>query len=140
LVVAGSQLIPNDSNSFGGSCTVDGITKSIVYTTENATNRVALCRFDSLTDNRHTLVVNAVPTGHKPFWFDYLRYLPTPDIPTTDEYVQVLTDNGSLFFDASWANEAPESVPQVGTNTANAMMSYTFVGKPPKTLHCHALC
>lgn len=136
LVVAGSQLVPVDLNSFGGTCTVDGVTQPIIYTTHNATNRVALCRYENLTDSHHTLVLDAVPAGRKPFWFDYLRYLPTPDVSTTNEYVEVLTDNDSIFFDDSWHNQAPENVIQASTNTTNAVMSYTFVGKPLSILFC----
>lgn len=114
---------------------VDGVSKPIVYTTNNATNRVALCQYQDLADTPHTLVLNAVPAGSKTFWFDYLRYLPTPDVSTVNEYVEVLTDNGNLNFDSNWHTEAPEGAIQVGTNITNSKMSYTFVGESLNIFH-----
>lgn len=139
LVVAGSQLVPNELNLSGGTCTVDGVTQQISYTTQNATNRVGLCRYQSLTSGQHTLVLNAVPAGGKPFWFDYLRYLPTPSAPTINEYVQVLPGNGNLSFDATWATETPDDVIQITTRSTNATMSYAFVGKPLINTYCSTL-
>lgn len=139
LIVSGSQLVPTDTKSSGGTCTVDGVIQPIVYDTQNATNRVLLCKYVDLTPNRHTLVLDAVPAGNKPFWFDYLRYLPTPDVPTTNESVIAFSDNGGLIFDKSWKTEAPDDVIQVSTNTTNSTMSYTFVGESLSHSHCTTL-
>ena len=87
-------------------------------------NQWTLCQISGLADGPHTLTVDI--TTSRRFYFDYLRYTPSPSASTGNEVVWIPNTDDDLRFDTSWRELQPTGNITV---TQAAAFSFEFIGK-----------
>ena len=67
-------------------------------------NRWPLCENDSLSDGEHIIVVQIqVPKGQQ-FWFDYMQYAPSENVPLENANIYVDNTDPDITFGGDWPN------------------------------------
>ena len=67
-------------------------------------NRWPLCENDSLSDGEHIIVVQIqVPKGQQ-FWFDYMQYLPSENVPLDNANIYVDSTDLDIMYGVGWSD------------------------------------
>ncbi|CAA7265199.1 unnamed protein product [Cyclocybe aegerita] len=104
-------------------CFVDGVAiEKIGF--EFIENNWVMCTVQNLSDGPHILTVNATSRG-RPFWFDYIRYLPSAGVSLDNALVYVDDTNPSVQYDTNW-----RPLGDVGqmTSVQGAKVMFQFTG------------
>ncbi|KAJ3515228.1 hypothetical protein NLJ89_g1896 [Agrocybe chaxingu] len=117
-------------------CFVDGVAiEKIGF--DFIENNWVMCTVQNLSDGPHILTVNATSRG-RPFWFDYVRYLPSAGVSLDNALVYVNDTNPSVQYDSNW-----QPLGDVGQMTsvqgAKVMFQFrgtglTWIGVTPREL------
>ncbi|KAF9563380.1 hypothetical protein CPC08DRAFT_760934 [Agrocybe pediades] len=107
-------------------CFIDGISIGSANLVVTVENNWVLCEQDDLHDGAHMLSVNAT-TKRQTFWFDSIRYRPSPTMSL--ESATVLVDNSDVGLQNSYsADWMPLFDIANMTNSAYATFSFNFTG------------
>ncbi len=85
------------------TCSIDGINwPTNPFTSPE--NRWSLCENDSLSDGEHTITVQIqVPEGQQ-FWFDYMQYLPSDNVPLDNANMYVDSTDPDILYGVGWSD------------------------------------
>ncbi len=85
----------------------------------------------NVTDGTHTLTIDIFITSKKStFWFDWIEYLPSANVPLDNATVLVNHDDPIIHYDASW--QPPTgllSMTTVPGSTANVQFAGTILSR-----------
>lgn len=85
------------------TCLVDGVSyPPIPFTTP--INRWDLCEDDTLPDGQHNVTLEIqVPEGQQ-FWFDYMQYEPSEDVPLDNANVYIDSTDPEIIYGMGWTS------------------------------------
>lgn len=106
-------------------CFVDDVSIGSMNPFQFVENNWVLCSVDGLPDKSHVLTVNASSHGQT-FWFDYLRYVPSANVPLDNALVFVDHKDSELQYDSNW--QALGSIGNM-TDIRGSKVSLSFKGK-----------
>ena len=110
-------------------CSIDDITIPLF----DPPNNGALCEERNLADGPHVITVDVTQsTGNRTFWFDYLRYIPSPNVSQDFAYVVVPNADPAIKYGTGWT-----PLIDLGnrTSTAGAELTFDFIGMYHNTPH-----
>ncbi|RDB27359.1 hypothetical protein Hypma_004464 [Hypsizygus marmoreus] len=105
-------------------CFVDNVSIGATDPFEFPENNWTLCRWNSLSDGPHTITVNVTTTGST-FWFDSLRFTPSPSASYDSAVLAVENDDPRIFYDSKWMALGGNAN---FTTEAGSQMKYQFTG------------
>ncbi|KAF9479548.1 hypothetical protein BDN70DRAFT_806815 [Pholiota conissans] len=105
-------------------CFVDSVSIGSMNPFQFVENNWNLCSADGLPDKSHVLTINANSHG-RTFWFDYLRYVPSANVPLENALVLVDHTDRDLQYDSNWG---PLGTIANMTSVNGAQVSLSFTG------------
>lgn len=126
-IVGTNQFSTNVSTSVSWQCFVDNESIPVISIAPPPANRVPFCKQDGLVDEKHTIVVNATVTNQQTFFFDYLEYIPSANVPLNQASIAVNWTDPQLIFLGNWSHlaEGPSTIQD------GATASFHFTGMRP---------
>lgn len=107
-------------------CFVDGISIGAAKPFQFQENNWLLCEQGVLSDGPHEITVNVTTIKGNTFWFDYLRFTPSPSAPFYPAVLRVENQDPGILFDSNW--KALGGSANV-TTVAGSQASFNFTGK-----------
>ncbi|KAF8956126.1 hypothetical protein BDZ97DRAFT_205531 [Flammula alnicola] len=87
-------------------------------------NNLLLCEKDGLADGPHVITVNATVSNQETFWFDYVKYLPSPSVSLAQAAISIDSTDSGLQFDPGWKQFSPG----FETTQTSSKLSFNFTG------------
>lgn len=111
-----------DGTNPNRQCTVDGtvIPNNDLTAAENG---VMHCQVNGLADGKHTLVVTVPTANPSGYWFDYLMYIPSASVSTTNAALTYINGDPSMNFGTGWSQGGPGYI--ATSNGATFNMQFT---------------
>lgn len=111
-----------DGTNPNRQCTVDG---SVIPNNDltAAENGVMHCQVNGLADGKHTLVVTVPTANPSGYWFDYLMYIPSASVSTTNAALTYINGDPSMNFGTGWSQGGPGYI--ATSNGATFNMQFT---------------
>lgn len=124
--VFGTVLV-NDSASQNPvwACFVDGVSLGPPSYPNISVNNWPLCQH-ALPDGSHELTVGVSSTV-TPFYFDYLLYTPSTNIPLENATIYVDNTDTSIVYDSTWSPDQGGNA----TSSPGGEVTISFVGMHP---------
>ena len=86
------------------TCLIDGVNSSNTNPFRVPIHRWPLCEDDTLPDGQHNVTLNTqVPEGQQ-FWFDYMQYAPSENVPLENANIYVDNTDPDITFGGDWPN------------------------------------
>lgn len=100
-------------------------------------NNWLLCSYEGLTDGPHNLTVSVTSNGHT-FWFDYLQYTPSANVPLEDAVILVDYKDPAIRYYSVWV----ENNVSMMTTTPGSGAVFNFIGvsEPTTDQTFHSQC